>query len=236
MREALQEREVVWAMAPHIVCRSGSCCRTHAGLRPWWLLRLGLFLYDNLGGRKLLPGTRSLDLSQDAAGTPLRHLFVRGFEYSDCWVEDSRLVALNARDAAERGATIRTRCGVTGAERVDGGWRVTARHADGREESVIARTLVNAAGPWVADVLRGVVRSNSGAGVRLVQGSHIVVRKLYDHDRCYIFPERRRSHHLRHSLRGRLHADRHHRHRLQGRPRGRRRERKRDRLSLRGGE
>ncbi len=187
VREALQEREVVWAMAPHIVWPLRFVLPHHDGLRPWWLLRLGLFLYDNLGGRRLLPATKSLDLARDPAGAPLREQFRRAFEYSDCWVEDSRLVALNARDAAERGATVRTRCPVVAARRGDGLWHVTSRDAEGREDTIAARVLVNAAGPWVADVLRGVVRANTPAGVRLVQGSHIVVRRLFDHDRCYIF-------------------------------------------------
>ena len=187
VREALTEREVVWAMAPHIVWPLRFVLPHHAGLRPWWLLRLGLFLYDHLGGRRLLPATRGLDLSTDPAGQPLSRQFRRAFEYSDCWVEDSRLVVLNARDAAERGAVVRTRARVVAANREDDRWVVTVRHEDGAEETVRARALVNAAGPWVADVLTGVVRANAGAGVRLVQGSHIVVRKLYDHDRCYIF-------------------------------------------------
>ena len=187
VREALTEREVVWAMAPHIVWPLRFVLPHHAGLRPWWLLRLGLFLYDNLGGRRLLPATRGLDLATDPAGQPLSRQFRWAFEYSDCWVEDSRLVVLNARDAAERGAVVRTQARVVAATREDGHWVVTVRHDGGAEETVHARALVNAAGPWVADVLTGVVRANAGAGVRLVQGSHIVVRKLYDHDRCYIF-------------------------------------------------
>ena len=131
----------------------------------------------------MLPPTRSLRLRDDAAGLPLKAAYTLGFEYSDCWVEDSRLVVLNARDAADRGAVIspRTRC--LGAAREDGAWTVTL--AGG--EKIRARALVNAAGPWVADVLRGVLRANTSEKVRLVQGSHIVVRRLYAHDRCYIF-------------------------------------------------
>jgi glycerol-3-phosphate dehydrogenase len=149
---------------------------------------MGLFLYDHLGGRKRLPGTRSLDLAHDPAGKPLKPEFKRGFEYSDCWVEDSRLVVLNARDAADRGASIRPRTRVVGAERSGGAWQITVEAVDtGRRETVVAKVLVNAAGPWVGEVLSGVVHADAPAGVRLVQGSHIVVRKLYDHDRCYIF-------------------------------------------------
>ena len=187
VREALTEREVVWRMAPHIVWPLRFVLPHHKGLRPAWLLRLGLFLYDNLGGRKLLPPTRVLDLSTDDAGKPLAPGYIRAFEYSDCWVEDSRLVVLNARDAQARGASIHTRTRVVSAVREGGHWAVTATLPDGGQTTVRAKALVNAAGPWVADVLNGVVRANSGAGVRLVQGSHIVVRRLFDHDRCYIF-------------------------------------------------
>lgn len=187
VREALMEREVLWKLAPHIIWPLRFVLPHHKGLRPAWLLRLGLFLYDHLGGRKLLPATRSLDLRADAAGGPLKPLFTRGFEYSDCWVEDSRLVALNARDAAERGATIRTRTRVVRAERAGSLWQVTAETADGRQETVSARLLVNAAGPWVGKVLSGVVHAVAPAAVRLVQGSHIVVPRLFEHDRCYIF-------------------------------------------------
>ncbi|GJD49888.1 D-erythritol 1-phosphate dehydrogenase [Methylobacterium crusticola] len=188
VREALMEREVLWAMAPHIVWPLRFVLPHQEGLRPGWLLRLGLLLYDNLGGRKRLPGTRTLDLARDPAGAPLKAGFRRAFEYSDCWVEDSRLVVLNARDAAERGAVIRPRTRVLAAARAGDHWDVTVEdRASGRRETVQARTLVNAAGPWVADVLTGVVRANAAAGVRLVQGSHIVVRRLFQHDRAYIF-------------------------------------------------
>ncbi len=188
VREALMEREVLWAMAPHIVWPLRFVLPHLEGLRPGWLLRLGLLLYDNLGGRKRLPGTRTLDLTRDPAGEPLKPGLRRAFEYSDCWVEDSRLVALNARDAAERGAVVRTRTRVAGATRGDGVWELAVEDREtGRRETVRARVLVNAAGPWVADVLTGVVRANSASGVRLVQGSHIVVRRLFRHDRAYIF-------------------------------------------------
>jgi glycerol-3-phosphate dehydrogenase len=188
VREALLEREVIWGIAPHIVWPLRFVLPHHSGLRPGWLLRIGLFLYDNLGGRKRLPGTRTLDLTTDPAGQPLKKVFRRGFEYSDCWVEDSRLVVLNARDAAERGAAVRTRTRVVAAVRVDGAWRITVEStATGARETLSAKVLVNAAGPWVGEVLSGIVRANAPAGVRLVQGSHIVVRRLYEHDRCYIF-------------------------------------------------
>ena len=192
VREALTERELLWANAPHIIRPLRFVLPHHRGLRPQWLLRLGLFLYDNLGGRKLLPPTRVLDLARDPAGEPLKPEFGKGFEYSDCWVDDARLVALNARDAADRGARIATRTEVVGATRVrrDGEpiWEVSLRdRRSGAAFRVGARLLVNAAGPWVDEVISAVTRRNDVHNVRLVQGSHIVVPRLYDHDRAYIF-------------------------------------------------
>lgn len=189
VREALIEREVLWRMAPHIIEPLRFVLPHHRGLRPAWLLRLGLFLYDNLGGRKLLPGTRTLDLRADITGKPLKPgLFSLGFEYSDCRVDDVRFVVLNARDAADRGATIETRTRAIAAIRKPEGWEVTVENTvTGEQKTIHARVLVNVAGPWVADVLAHRIGVNAKARVRLVQGSHIVVRKLYDHDRCYIF-------------------------------------------------
>jgi glycerol-3-phosphate dehydrogenase len=189
VREALIEREILWAIAPHIIRPLRFVLPHHAGLRPSWLLRLGLFLYDHIGGRKLLPATRTLDLTQDETGKPLLPgRFKRGFEYSDCFVDDARLVALTARDAAARGATIRTRARATEIRQTDGMWHVTTRNTiDGSTETIRARALVNAAGPWVENVLASSAGVNTKAKVRLVQGSHIVVPKLYDHDRAYIF-------------------------------------------------
>lgn len=187
VREALQEREIIWGIAPHIVWPLRFVLPHHRGLRPAWMLRLGLFLYDNLGGRHRLPPTRGLDLRQDPAGAPLKPEFMRGFEYSDCWVEDSRLVVLNARDAAQRGAEIRPRLRCVSAVRDDEFWRLGLLDADGNASNIKASALVNAAGPWVGEVLRGVLGDNGPATVRLVQGSHVVVPKLYDHDRAYIF-------------------------------------------------
>jgi glycerol-3-phosphate dehydrogenase len=188
VREALMEREVLWRSAPHIVWPLRFVLPHHNGLRPAWLLRLGLALYDHVGGRKLLPATRVVDLSQDEAGQPLKRRFKRVFEYSDCWVDDSRLVVLNACDAAERGATIRPRTRVVGAERAAEGWRITVESRDGGPQEIVrARALVNAAGPWVGHVLTNVVRGNAPAAVRLVQGSHVVVRKLFAHEKAYIF-------------------------------------------------
>ncbi|RVT86751.1 glycerol-3-phosphate dehydrogenase [Rhodobacteraceae bacterium CCMM004] len=158
------------------------------GRRPSWLIRFGLFLYDNLGGRKYLPGTRTLDLTDGPEGEPLQRRFKKAYEYSDCWVEDSRLVALNARDAEQRGARIMTRTKVTGAERDGGHWKVTLEDAEtGATATLRARGLVNAGGPWVENVIRGVMRVNSSEGVRLVRGSHIVTKRLFDHDKAYFF-------------------------------------------------
>ena len=187
VREALAEREVVWGMAPHIVWPLRFVLPHHAGLRPSWMLRLGLFLYDHLGGRRLLPATRSLDLRRDQAGAPLKAAFARGFEYSDCWVEDARLVVLNARDAAERGAAIRTRTKVVSAAREGELWRVETLSASGERQVIRARALVNAAGPWVAQVANATLGGQSPASVRLVQGSHIVVPRIFDGPQCYIF-------------------------------------------------
>jgi glycerol-3-phosphate dehydrogenase len=188
VREALREREVLWRMAPHIIRPLRFVLPHHRGLRPSWLIRVGLALYDKLGGRKLLPGTRVLDLTRDPAGRPLKPEFTRGFEYSDCWVDDARLVVLNALDAAERGGHIGTWARVVSAERAEGLWSLTVEDGrSGTRQTARARALVNAAGPWVADVLTGVTHANAPARVRLVQGSHIVVRKLFEHDRPYIF-------------------------------------------------
>ncbi len=189
VREALIEREVLWRAAPHIIEPLRFVLPHHAGLRPAWLLRLGLFIYDHLGGRRLLPPTRTLDLTRDEAGAPLRPgLFTKGFEYSDCRVDDARLVVLNARDAADRGARIETRAKVVSALRSADGWTLTVTDTlSGETRTIRAKALVNAAGPWVAQVLTDAVHSRAKANVRLVQGSHIVVRRLYDHDRCYLF-------------------------------------------------
>ena len=190
VREALKEREVLWRLAPHVIWPLRFVLPYHRRLRPAWMLRLGLFLYDHLGGRKLLPATRTLDLAKDPAGKPLKPgRFALGFEYSDCWVEDARLVALNARDAAERGAAIRTRAKLVAARRDASSWRLAVqdRRGGGKAETVAARVLVNAAGPWVGEVVALTEGRDAPVHARLVQGSHIVVRRLYEHDRCYIF-------------------------------------------------
>jgi glycerol-3-phosphate dehydrogenase len=189
VREALMEREVLWANAPHIIHPMRFVLPYHkGGVRPAWLLRLGLFLYDHLGGRKKLPPTRTLDMRTDPAAEPLKPLFAKAFEYSDCWVDDARFVALTARDAADRGAMIRTRTKVVAARRDRECWTITLEDTGTRErEDVRARLLVNAAGPWADRVLQGVEGDRQLHNVRLVQGSHIVVRKKFSDPRSYFF-------------------------------------------------
>ncbi len=210
VRHALAEREVLLRAMPHISWPMRFVLPYHKDMRfdtdtpasrvlsvvmPWmkgrrpaWLIRLGLFAYDNLGGRKLLPATSSLDLRSSPEGAPLQAKFEHAFEYSDCWIEDARLVALNARDASDRGAHIMVRTKVVSAQRHDGHWDVSLVDTlTGAPSTMRARMVVNAAGPWVGDVLQQKLRSNSSEGVRLVKGSHIVTRKLFDHDKCYFF-------------------------------------------------
>jgi glycerol-3-phosphate dehydrogenase len=189
VREALIEREILWQIAPHIIRPLRFVLPHHDGLRPAWLLRLGLFLYDHIGGRNLLPPTRSVDLSRDEVGQPLvAGRYTKGFEYSDCFVDDARLVVLTARDAADRGAEIRTRSRAVEIRQVSKIWQVTVEDgATGERSTIQARVLVNAGGPWVERVLALGAGVNARAKVRLVQGSHIVVPKLYAHDRAYMF-------------------------------------------------
>ena len=205
VRKALIEREVLLKAMPHISWPMRFVLPYHKDMRfesetptskvlsfvmPWmkgrrpaWLIRLGLFLYDNLGGRKILPGTKTLNLKNAPEGEFLEDRFQTAYEYSDCWVEDSRLVVLNARDAEERGAEILVRTKVVSAERSDSVWSITLE--GGRV--VTAKALVNAGGPWVEDIVRNTVRMNTSEGVRLVRGSHIVTKKLYGHDKAYFF-------------------------------------------------
>jgi glycerol-3-phosphate dehydrogenase len=186
VREALIEREVLLQSAPHIIWPLRFILPHHDGLRPRWMIRLGLFMYDHLGGRKILPPTRSVNLTTDETGVPLKEEFTRGYEYSDCWVEDSRLVVLNARDAKNRGAEIRTQTKVITARRDGNEWYVDIESGH-KIETIRAKALINSAGPWVSQVLGQVVSHNDPAKIRMVKGSHLVVDKLYDHDRCYIF-------------------------------------------------
>ena len=210
VREALVEREILLKAMPHISWPMRFVLPYHKDMRfesntptskllnalmPWmkgrrpsWLIRLGLFLYDRLGGRKILPPTRAIDLRLGPEGAPLKDRFTKAYEYSDCWVEDSRLVVLNARDAAARGARITTRTKVTMAQVVDGIWHVTLQDQNSSARRIVrAQVLVNAGGPWVENIIRNTTGLNTKEGVRLVRGSHIITRKLYDHDKCYFF-------------------------------------------------
>lgn len=186
VREALAEREVLWRSAPHLIRPLRFVLPYRRSLRPRWLLRLGLFAYDHIGGRDLLPGTRSLDLRRDAAGAPLKPDFRHGFEYSDCWVDDARLVVLNARQAASLGARIVPRTRVVAAHRAGALWHLALETGSAAgAQSAAARVLINAAGPWVDEVTRRIAGTNAPGHVRLVRGSHIIVPRLYDHDRAY---------------------------------------------------
>jgi glycerol-3-phosphate dehydrogenase len=184
VREALAEREVLLRLAPHLVRPLRFVLPAYPGPRSALLMRLGLFLYDHLGGKKLLPSTRTLDLTHHVMGYPLNRRYRFGFEYSDCSVDDSRLVVLNAVDAAERGATIRTRTKLVRAERSDV-WRLILTD-HGRREVATARVLVNAAGPWAGFVAENVIRVPGPNRMRLVKGSHIIVPRMFTHDRGYI--------------------------------------------------
>ena len=210
VRHALTERETLLRAMPHIAWPLRFVLPYHKDMRfdtttpasrlvttfmPWlkgrrpaWMIRLGLFFYDNLGGREILPGTRSVDLRSDPAGEALQAKYLKAYEYSDCWVEDARLVVLNARDAENRGAKILTRTKVISAERDGERWKIVTEDTEtGARTEHHAKALVNAGGPWVEDIVRNTVRLNTSEGIRLVRGSHIVTRKLFDHDRAYFF-------------------------------------------------
>lgn len=181
VRESLRERERLWAIAPHIIHPMRFVLPHVKGLRPAWMLRLGLWLYDHIGGRKLLPPTRTIALARHPAGKPLGEGFGTGFEYSDCWVDDARLVVLNAMDVAERGGLVRTRTRVTAARREGSEWSIETSAGPFR-----SRALVNAAGPAVLDVAKA-VSEHADYNMRLVRGSHIVTRRLFDHPYAYFF-------------------------------------------------
>jgi glycerol-3-phosphate dehydrogenase len=187
VREALKEREVLLAAAPHIIWPMRFVLPHSPEQRPAWMIRLGLFLYDHLGGRERLPGCRRLNLETAPEGRALRPEYRLAFEYSDCWVEDARLVVLNALDAYERGADIRTQTEVIAAKRDGQLWRVTLRDGiTGQDHVFGARVLVNAAGPWVEDVIGRVSGVTAGRQVRLVKGSHIVVPKFWEGPQAYL--------------------------------------------------
>lgn len=188
VRHALIEREVLLKAAPHIIWPLRFILPHHKALRPRWLIRLGLFMYDHLGGRKLLPSSNSVDLTTHVAGKALKSEFTSGFEYSDCWVQDARLVTLNVMDAAERGCDVRVRTECTDIIQGEGEWTVKLQdHLSGAADSVTARAIVNASGPWVEKTLGLDEEHDSRMGVRLVKGSHVVVPKLFDHPYTYIF-------------------------------------------------
>ncbi|WP_369648289.1 MULTISPECIES: glycerol-3-phosphate dehydrogenase [unclassified Variovorax] len=198
VRKALQEREVLLKSAPHIMWPLRFVMPHDPSMRPAWMIRIGLFMYDHLARREVLPGSRSIDLRSHAAGAPLKPQFKRGFVYSDGWVDDARLVVLNAIDARARGAEVLTRTRCVHAQRDADGWTATLEAADGGIRVVRARAVVNAAGPWAESFLRGVAQSAKGEPLatrhlRLVKGSHIVVPRLFEHDHAYIFqnPDKR---------------------------------------------
>lgn len=190
VRKALQEREVLLRAAPHIIGPLRFVMPHDPGQRPQWMIRAGLFLYDHLAQRELLPASEKINLLRHVAGKPLQAAFRTGFAYSDGWVQDARLVVLNALDAREHGAEIRTRTALLSARRQGDRWHCILRSADGSSRQVEARALVNAAGPWVEQLLHQIDRgqaSGNGKSIRLVKGSHIIVRKLFDHSFAYIF-------------------------------------------------
>ena len=195
VREALIEREILLKAAPHIIWPMRFVlpygrAKLGRGMRPAWMLRLGLFIYDHLGGRKILPATRTIRPDDPAIGEVLQDGFDLAFEYSDCWVEDARLVALNAVDARAHGADILTRTTVTSTTGDGEGYAAELVHADGTRSTVRARGIVNAAGPWVADMLqrdRTPATNTNRSELRLIKGSHIVVPKIFEHDRAYLF-------------------------------------------------
>ena len=193
VREALQERERLLAIAPHIIWPLRFVLPMGQNMRPAWLLRLGLFLYDHIGGRRTLPGTETVRFDGRGLGAGLSPAVNRGFAYSDCWVEDSRLVVLNAVDAVARGARVLTRTRLVQARRDKAGWQARLEGTDGVVQDVRARMVVNAAGPWVSHVIGGVLGVNTSRKTRLVKGSHIIVKRAYRGDHAYIFqnPDKR---------------------------------------------
>ncbi len=187
VRKSLVEREVLWKIAPHIVSPLRFIFPHHKDLRPSWLIRIGLFLYDHLGGRKLLPPTRVIDFTKSGTDRPLKPGFKKGFEYSDCWVDDARLVVLNAQDAAGNSAKIMTQTTVESIRRDKGVWEVMVRQSNGSTTCYRSKVVINATGPWINQVRQKCFDANSVAKIRMVRGSHMVVPALFDHSECYIF-------------------------------------------------
>ncbi|HET6598615.1 MAG TPA: glycerol-3-phosphate dehydrogenase [Burkholderiaceae bacterium] len=187
VRKALGEREVLLRSAPHIMRPLRFVMPHDPGMRPVWMIRIGLFLYDHLARRDLLPASTTVNLRNHPAGVPLQKRFTRGFVYSDGWVDDARLVVLNAIDAAERGARIFTRTACVDARRGTTHWQAVLQAFDGTRHHVKARALVNAAGPWAAQFLTEHAHTPHVKALRLVKGSHIVVPRLFEHDHAYLF-------------------------------------------------
>ncbi len=189
VRKALQEREVLLRNAPHIMWPLRFVMPHDQCMRPAWMIRLGLFLYDHLARRELLPSSTAIDLTRHPAGQALKSGFTKGFIYSDGWVDDARLVVLNAMDACERGATILTHTACTDVQRSAQHWTACLQPAQQHAPSIViqARALVNAAGPWAAQFLQNQAHRDEIRPLRLVKGSHIVVKKLFSHDMAYIF-------------------------------------------------
>ncbi|QGZ42810.1 glycerol-3-phosphate dehydrogenase [Pseudoduganella flava] len=186
VKKALAEREVLLRAAPHIM-RPLRFVMPHTGQRPALLIRAGLFLYDRLARRELLPGSGGVRFSCHPAGRALQPSFKVGFEYSDAWVDDARLVVLNAVDAAQKGACVLPRTACTQARRDGDVWRVTLTKQDGTHKDVTVRCIVNAAGPWAASFLDTALQRPAAARLRLVKGSHIVVPRMFEHDDAYLF-------------------------------------------------
>ncbi len=193
VRKALAEREVLLRSAPHIMWPLRFVMPHDPGMRPVWMIRAGLFLYDHLARREVLPGSRTIDLRAHPAGQALKPYFTKGFVYSDGWVEDARLVVLNAVDAAAHGARVLTRTRCADARRGATHWQVRLDNGSGRSSQLSARVLVNAAGPWAAQFLAECVHAPRARSLRLIKGSHIVVPRLFDHAHAYIFqnPDKR---------------------------------------------
>ena len=210
VRESLREREVLLSSMPHISWPMRFVLPYHEHMRfetnspvskvlsflmPWykgkrppWLIKLALFLYDNIGGRKILPESKTINLKSDPSGQPLKEKFVKAFEYSDCWVEDSRLVILNARDAAMKSAEIMPRNKVISAKKIISGWEIIVKNSQSNKTSKFScKLLINASGPWVQSIINNTLTLNSSLSVRLVKGSHIVTKKLFKHEKCYFF-------------------------------------------------
>ena len=187
VRKSLTERETLWKIAPHLIRPLRFVLPHHKGLRPAWLIRLGLALYDHLGGRKQLATSTTLNLARDDAGKPLQAKYKKGFEYSDCWVDDARLVVLNALDATRKGANILTHTKVISAQRENGKWKIQTENSHNEIHTFYAEVLINATGPWVDHFLNTATGDQNPDQIRLVRGSHIVVPRRFDHDRCYLF-------------------------------------------------